>query len=299
VADATAAITPLDDFGEWIRGDGLEIVLFVLGAILLVRFVGWLRDLLLARIGGQHEDSDAVVRSEETKHRRAVAQILMWVATVVIWTVTLALVLNRFGIPYASLVAPLAAGGVALGLGAQRLVQDLINGSFIIAERQYGFGDLIQIASTPETDGAMGTVEDLTLRITRLRTPAGERVVIPNGQIVQVTNLSSEWARAIVDVPVPLGTDIAVASSLLREVGVEAYADEELKPLLLNPPTPMGVESFEGGQLTLRMVARTQPGKQFEVARALRVRVAERFLRERITTTPVDAAAPPSKERGD
>ena len=92
--------------------------------------------------------------SEASKHRRVVAQILAWVSVVLIWTVTAALVLNRFGIPLASFVAPLAAGGVALGLGAQRLVRDLIGGSFIIGERQYGFGDLSRIAATTETDGA-------------------------------------------------------------------------------------------------------------------------------------------------
>jgi small conductance mechanosensitive channel len=194
--------------------------------------------------------------------------------------VAAALILNRFGIPFASLIAPLAAGGVALGLGAQRLVLDLLNGSFIIAERQYGYGDLIRIAATPHTDGAMGTVEDLTLRITRLRTASGELVVVPNGQIVQVTNLSSEWARAVVDVPLPVNVDVMRASELLHQISGTAFEDEALKPLLLDAPTVMGVESFSAGEITLRMVARTLPGKQFEVGRRLRVKVAETFQRE-------------------
>ena len=288
-------VTPLNDVEAWVRGSGLEIVLLVLGSVLLVRFAGFIRDRVVERIGRDVGD-DVVVQSESTKHRRAVAQILTWVATVLIWTVAIALVLNRFGIPFASLAAPLAAGGVALGLGAQRLVQDLISGSFIIAERQYGFGDLVRIASTTQTDGATGTVEDLTLRITRLRTANGERVIIPNGQIVQVTNLSSDWARAVVDVPVPIGTDIVRVRELLHEVGEATYEDPDLKPLLLNAPVVLGIESFEGGSLNVRMVARTQPGKQFEVARKLRVRVAEALQREQIASAPAEAAAPPSED---
>jgi moderate conductance mechanosensitive channel len=111
----------------------------------------------------------------------------------------LALVLERFGVPFASLIAPLTAGGVALGLGAQRLVLDLLTGAFIITERQYGYGDLVHISATTMTDGVTGTVEELTLRVTRLRTAEGERVVISNGQVLQVTNVSSDWARATVN----------------------------------------------------------------------------------------------------
>lgn len=275
------AITPLTDVSVWLRGNGLEVVLLVLGAVLLGRFVGWLRDRWTAHLDASRGEEE-LVRSEASKHRHALGQILTWVVTVVIWTVTLALVLDRFGVPFASLVAPLTVGGVALGLGAQRLVLDLLSGGFIIAERQYGYGDLVHVSATTMTDGATGTVEDLTLRITRLRTPDGELVVIPNGQILQVTNLSSEWARATVDVPVPPGVDVVRANDLLRQVASEAFDDDDLKPLLLDPPTVMGVESFEVDQVNLRMVARTLPGKQFEVARRLRIRVARVFQRDGI-----------------
>jgi moderate conductance mechanosensitive channel len=99
--------------------------------------------------------------------------------------------------------------------------------------------------------------------VTRLRAADGELVVIPNGQVLQVTNLSSEWARATVDVPLPV-------------------EDDELGPLLLDPPAVLGMESFELGQVNLRMVARTLPGKQFEVARRPRILVAQAFQREGI-----------------
>ena len=283
----------LTEVSEWVRGRGLEVVLLVLGAVLLVRFVAWAGDAITRRIDATRDD-EALVRTEASKHRHALAQILTWVGIVLVWAVTLVLVINRFGVPFASLVAPLAAGGVALGLGAQRLVQDLIGGIFIIAERQYGFGDLVHISPTTLTGGATGTVEDVTLRITRLRTADGEVVVIPNGEVVQVTNLSRDWARAVVDVPLPIGVDVARANELLREVGAATLDDDELGPLLLDEPTVMGVESFEVGQVNLRLVARTLPGRQFQVARQLRVRVAEAFQREGIVAPAASATEPPT-----
>lgn len=272
------AITPLTDFSLWLRSNALEMVLFVLGAVLLSRFAVWIRDQATTRIEAT-ADPDVIVRSETSKHQRALAEILTWAFTVLLWIVTVVLVINRFGVPFATLVAPLTAGGVALGLGAQQLVRDLIGGLFIVAERQYGYGDLITVAGTADTDGATGTVEEITLRITRLRTANGELVVIPNGRVTQVTNLSSEWARAVVDIPLPVGQDVVQANETLRTVGDAAYEDEELRALLLDKPVVMGVESIEVGQVNLRMVARTQPGRQFQVERALRERIAEAFQR--------------------
>ena len=102
-----------------------------------------------------------------------------------------------------SLVAPAAVAAVALGFGAQRIVQDILAGFFIITERQYGFGDLIRLSVPSLPDPAIGTVEDVALRVTTVRTADGEVVITPNGQITQVTNLSRDWARAVIDVPVP------------------------------------------------------------------------------------------------
>ena len=93
---------------------------------------------------------------------------------------------------------------MALGFGAQRIVQDILAGFFIITERQYGFGDVVRGLRAWRTTGVTGTVEDVTLRVTTVRSANGEVIIVPNGQIVQVTNMSRDWARAVVDVPVPV-----------------------------------------------------------------------------------------------
>jgi len=273
---------PLPNVQGWIDGSGLEIVLLVLGAILLTRFAIWFRAMITERIDSNDRESDGLVRSEAAKHRQALAQVLTWTALVVVYIVTAMQILDRVGVPITGLVAPAAVVGVALGFGAQRLVQDLLAGFFIIAERQYGYGDLISIAGIGIPTNVIGTVEDVSLRMTKIRTPNGEVIITPNGSIVQLTNLSRDWARAVVDVPFPLNVDIGRASEILRQVGREVYADEELHPQLLDEPAVMGVESIELDQMRVRVVARTLPGRQFLVGRALRWRIAEALRREGI-----------------
>jgi len=286
----TVAITSLGDFGRWVRGDGLEIVLLVLGSVLLARFVSWFGARLTQRIDANDAGSDAVVRSEAAKHRHSLTQVITGTTLVLLYSVTGVLVLERFGVPLASLIAPATVAGVALGFGAQRMVQDLLAGFFIITERQYGFGDLIRISNLGSNTGVTGTVEDVTLRITRMRTVNGEVVFIPNGQITQVTNLSRDWARAVVDVPLPATADISRVNALLQSVGKSIYADDAMHALMLDAPTVMGVESIDVDRLSIRMVSRTLPGKQFEVGRELRARVAT-ALREEGIMLPVDIEA--------
>ncbi len=286
---------PLPDVVFWLRDSGLQIVLLIVGSILLTRFANWFRGVITERIDANDDESDALVRSEAAKHRHSLAQVLTWAALVFVYCVTGVQVAERLGVSSSRLVAPAAVAGVALGFGAQRLVQDLLAGFFIIAERQYGFGDLITIAIPGIPGGVIGTVEDVTLRVTKVRTPNGEVVFTPNGQIVQLTNLSRDWARAVVDVPFPLTVDISHASEILREVGRELFADEVLQPQLLDPPVVMGVQSIEVDQMQVRMVARTLPGRQFHVGLALRGRIAAALRREGIhvsdeldTTEPTD-----------
>jgi small conductance mechanosensitive channel len=284
--------TPLPDVSLWARGSGLEIVWLLTGAALLTRVATWLGGRITNRIDASARETDALVRSEASKHRHALTSVITWVALVVIYCATGVEVLRCLEVPLTNLVAPAAVAGVALGFGAQRIVQDLLAGFFIITERQYGFGDLIRLSVPNESAPAVGTVEDVTLRITTVRTSDGEVLITPNGQITQVTNLSRDWARAVVDVPVPVTADVNRVSDLLREIGEEAYKDPDLRSLLLDPPAVLGVQNLDVDQFQLRMVARTLPGKQFVVGGELRIRIAARLRREGINLpTAVETGA--------
>ena len=287
----------LNDLVHWARGSGLEIVLLVTGAILLTRLATWLRDKITSRIDAGAHQSDSLVRSEASKHRHALAQVFTWAALVVIYCATGLSVAVRLGLPVTSLVAPAAAIAVALGFGAQRIVQDILAGFFIITERQYGFGDLIRLSAPNSSQTAVGTVEDVTLRVTSIRTADGELVITSNGQITQVTNLSRDWARAVVDVPVPAAMDVNQVSDTLRLIGEQAYQEPELRRLLLDAPAVMGVQSIDVDEFQVRLVARTLPGKQFDVGRMLRARIAAVFRSEGIHLPPDLETAEPSGSR--
>jgi moderate conductance mechanosensitive channel len=294
----------LPNVGLWVSTNGLVIVLLLTGAILMTRFATWLGGKITGRIDANARETDALVRSEASKHRHAVASVITWATLVVIYCATAVAVLARLGIPVTSLVAPAAVVAVALGFGAQRIVQDLLAGFFIITERQYGFGDLIRLSVPSINDPAIGYVEDVNLRVTTVRTIDGEVVITPNGQITQVTNLSRDWARAVVDVPVPASADVTRVSDLLRAIGEEAYKDPELRDLLLDTPSVMGVQSLDVDHFQLRMVARTLPGRQFDVGRRLRVRIASGLRLEGINlpatleTPEPDGTSSPSNASG-
>jgi len=218
--------------------------------------------------------------------------VISSVAIAVLYVVVSVDVINTLGLPIGSLVAPAAVLGAALGFGAQRIVQDLLSGFFIITEKQYGFGDLVQLTIGASNE-AVGTVEDVTLRVTKLRTSDGEMFTVPNGQIVKSLNLSKDWARAVVDIPVPASADLNRVNEVLKGVSDKAMEDDLLPTLLLDKPSLMGVESIGVDEVKLRMVARTLPGKQFDAGRRLRQLVVADLRREGIdsrTPATVDAA---------
>ena len=286
----------LDDLENWARGDALEIVLLCVGAVLLVRAVQWIGGRLIERTRRSDDSLGDLIASEKDKHKGALAQALSWTATAVIYFVVALLVLERLNVPVTSLVAPATVLGAAIGFGSQRLVQDFLTGFFIFAERQFGYGDVVQIAQPGETVGISGTVEELTLRTTTLRTINGELVIIPNGEIRQVTNLSRDWARVVIDIPLALDADVGEASRILREIGEQINEDEEWAPLLLDPPSVMGVEQLAVGFNQLRFVARTLPARQWDVSRELRARIIAAFRDSGIATAQpyVTAAGGPT-----
>ena len=263
---------------DWMLTSGLHILLLLIGAVLAARFVNWAAQKVTERLDEGFVESDALVRSEANKHRQTVASLISWVSVVLIAIVVAVQLADILNVSVRGFVAPATVVGAALGFGAQQMVRDLLAGFFIILEKQYGFGDLVTLTVVSATD-ATGTVENVTLRVTRLRASDGELLTIPNGQIVKTVNLSKDWARAVVDIPVPTGADLGVINDTLRQACEHALDDKLLGELLLDAPTLMGVESIEVDVVTLRLVARTLPGKQFEAGRRLRALVVRALAR--------------------
>lgn len=272
---------------NWLSNNGLEVVLLVLGAALMTRVIAKIARMWTGRIDAKHTDED--FWSEESKHLHSLIQVISYVAVGVLYILFGIQILLRFGVNLVALVAPATVLGAALGFGAQRIVQDFLAGFFVLAEHQYGYGDIVEL--TTATGVTAGTVEDVTLRITRLRTLDGEAVIVPNGQIVTAINQSQDWARAIIDVPVPNNADMDKANEVLAQVCREITDDDRVGQYVLDEPTVMGVQSIRLEQTVIRLLARTKPGMQWEVGRRMRAVILRRFRAEGIVLEPEALAA--------
>ncbi|MDQ2647915.1 MAG: mechanosensitive ion channel family protein [Actinomycetota bacterium] len=197
--------------------------------------------------------------------------VLRSVATFIIWTLAGITILGELGVNLGPLIAGAGLAGVALGFGAQSLVKDFLAGIFILVEDQYGVGDVIDAGE------ASGTVEDVTLRQTRLRDVQGTVWHIPNGQIVRVGNMSQQWARALLDVDVAHGTDTDEAQRILKEVADGLWRDRTFAGQILEEPEVWGIEAIGPDAVSLRLVIKTQPAKQWGVMRELRRRIKQAF----------------------
>lgn len=271
----------------WFRNEGLEVILLVLGAALLTRVIGKIARMWTGRIDAQHTGDD--FWSEESKHLHSLIQVISYVVVGILYILFGIQILLRFGVNLVTLVAPATVLGAALGFGAQKIVQDFLAGFFVLAERQYGYGDIVELTTASGTSA--GTVEDVTLRITRLRTLDGEAVIVPNGQIITAINQSQDWARAIIDVPVPNSADMDKANEVLAEVCRDIVNDERVSDYILDEPTVMGVQSIRLEQTVIRLLARTKPGMQWVVGRRMRAVILRRFREEGIVLEPEALAA--------
>ena len=204
------------------------------------------------------------------KQARTVTAIVEHTGTGLIVFLGVLLIAAELGFNPAAILASAGFIGVALGLGAQSLVKDLVAGAFILFEDQFGVGDVIR------TGTHVGEVEMMSLRTTCLRDEEGAYVIIPNGDLGRVTNYAKHWGKAIVDVDLAGGEDIDQGLALLTTVAFELAAAWPER--ILDKPQIQGVEKFVDSGVTLRVVIKTQPLKQWEVARELRKRVKEALV---------------------
>jgi small conductance mechanosensitive channel len=193
--------------------------------------------------------------------------VLRSLASFVIWGIAIITILGELGIDLRALIAGAGLAGVALGFGAQSLVRDFLAGIFILIEDQYGVGDIVDVGD------ASGTVEEVTLRTTRIRDVSGTMWHVPNGQILRVANKSQQWARALLDLVVAHDTDVAAAEAVIKLTADEVWRDPNWSGQILEEPEVWGVERIGPEGVTIRLVVKTLPAKQFSLMRELRGRI--------------------------
>ena len=252
--------------------EALQIVLILAGSGLLIRAVRILADRLVRFV----QDDDPLTTNQRELRAVTLAGVFKGVSKIVIVLVAGLTILGILGINTAPLIAGASVSGLAISFGAQNLIRDFISGFFILLENQYRVGDVIRAA------GVSGQVEDMNLRITVLRDLEGVAHFIPNGEIKVVSNLAKEWSRAVVNVGVAYKENLDRVVSVLNTVGQELSRDPIFGQGILEPPQVLGVENFGDSQITLRIVTKTRPLKQWETARELRKRIKAAFDTEGI-----------------
>ncbi|HEX3514362.1 MAG TPA: mechanosensitive ion channel family protein [Trebonia sp.] len=221
-----------------------------------------------AAVDGAAAQSESALVDERRKQRvRALGAILRSAASVTIFVIAGFAVLGDLGINLAPLLASSAVVGVAVGFGAQNLVRDYLSGIFMLVEDQYGVGDVITVGD------ATGTVENVTLRITRMRDVNGIVWHIRNGAIETVGNESQGWARAVIDFPVPFESDLATIRNVLQATGDRMWNEPTWRAVMLEAPEVWGAQEISSDEVVMRMVAKTAPLRQWEVERETRARV--------------------------
>jgi len=285
--------------GELLLVRPLRIVLIVIVAALVARVGARAarRAVVSFRTRAPVSVSGGGAPSVRAEQRAAtLGDVVSGVVRTVVWSIALLVVLDELGINLAPLIAGAGIAGLAFGFGAQSLVKDVISGLFMLLEDQYGVGDVVTLGE------ATGTVEDVTLRMTRLRGADGTVWFVPNGEIRRVGNSSMEWSRALIDVIVARDADLdAVRLAVLDEAHAFA-ATPEGSATVLEPPEVWGVQAYEDKGVRVRLLVKTAPRQQYLVARELRVRLMARLAAEGlggpadavlVTAGALDQGSPP------
>lgn len=304
---ARASTSAWTTITHWLNGTPMYIVLVLLGTY-IINFVlsrTIKRAVERAAKAARHTRHGQEKRNARTaeltemlmgergeQRAEAIGQLLRSTSSVTIWSIGLLIVLSRLGIDLGPLLASAGVLGVALGFGAQALVKDYLAGIFIIIEDQYGVGDIVDVGVV------VGTVEEISLRITRLRDLTGVVWYVRNGEIVRVANRSQGWTLAVMDMPVAYDEDLARVRRIVDEVSLVMDEDPAFDDMLLGRPEFAGVESVSGEAVFIRVIAKAAPEQQVPVTRELRERIKNAFDREGVRV-PVLArpfsgpAAPP------
>jgi small conductance mechanosensitive channel len=256
----------------WLRTSGPRVLVILIGSLLLIRLLRAVSD----RIPRLMPAEEGPTITEREKRARTAASLVRTVGTSLVLLIAGMMLFREIGMDITPLLAGAGVAGLAIGFGAQSLIRDIIAGIFILSEDQFHVGDVIQAA------GVSGQVERMTLRMTIVRDLHGVVHFIPNGEIKVASNLTKEWSRAVLEVGVSYEEDVDRVTRVLSEVGQALADDETFGKLVLEPPQVLGVEALADSQVTIRMLVKTLPVKQWEVARELRRRIKMRFDREGI-----------------
>lgn len=257
------AIKSLDWLIELISNIGISILQIIIAGVvikILNRFIA---------------KSFALNNKLSERKKQTLSEVLSSVCKYTIWFIAICSILTNFGVNVSSLIAVAGVGSVAIGFGAQSLVQDVITGMFILFEDQFGVGDIVRLETLT------GTVETIGIRSTRIRSVDGDLHIIPNGMIKIITNMSKEFNRATIDIGIAYEENIDKVLDIMKDEVNKIYTQKLIDGLMAEPNV-LGIIDLADSAVVVRILADTQIGENWHVEREIRRIMKKRLDKEKI-----------------
>ena len=261
-------LTLIENIKIWAIDHGLRIVAIVIITWLLLKFMNSILAKFIRKVIPRGSFS---TKNEEEKRENTLIKISQNFFGILVWVLAIGLILSEFGVPVAPLITGAGILGVAVGFGSQSLVKDIITGLFIIAENQYRIGDYICV------DKYCGTVEDMTLRITKLRHRDGTIHYVPNSQIKVASNKSKDYSKVDFKIGVGYNTDIDLLEKVINDVGENLAKDQQFKDYIIEAPRFLRIDDFGDYSINVHILGKTLPKKQYIVTGEMRRRLKTMF----------------------
>jgi moderate conductance mechanosensitive channel len=282
-------------FADWLIG----LPLTLLGLLLFGLAIRWVLHRLVDRLvrraesgmipsrvhrlslgsfgpGKNRTTQELASRNRRVQRAKTMGSLLKSIVTGIVVAVIATMMLSEVGVNVGPIIASAGILGIALGFGAQSLVSDFLSGVFMITEDQYGVGDEVDLGE------ASGTVEAVSLRVTRVRDVNGTVWYVRNGNILRVGNMSQNWARTVLDVSVAYHEDLVKVRAVLDDIAHDLWEDEDFKGVIIEQPSVWGVQELGIDGVVVRVALKTAPLEQWAVAREMRARIKARFDHEGI-----------------
>jgi len=245
----------------------LHILLFLVLGYIVLKLI----DSTLNRLKVFIPPRDAIGVARVKQRTETLRHVIRSISKAILILIVIFQVGVELGVRMDAVLASAGIVGLAVGFGAQSLVKDVISGFFILFEDQFGVGDVVKIGEFS------GVVEQMTLRSTVLRNLEGQVHVVPNGNIQNVTVMTKDWARAVLDVTVSYEEQLGKVFDALQRVG--KHLAEDMPDRISDHPTILGIEKLDDSGVTIRCVVKTPPFKTADVLREWRRRVKDEFDR--------------------
>ena len=266
--------------GEFIHS--FQTPLLIVAILIAAALIRWLLKSVIRRTVNQVvsgvkkkqnvEDTQELIASplhaaRVVQRTRTLGSVLNNFVTAAVVGVAIVMILDTLEVSVLGIIG--AAGVLAAGLafGAQNVVKDLLNGLFMVFEDQLGVGDVVDLGEVS------GTVEEVGLRVTKVRSVDGTLWFVRNGEILRVGNLSQDWARVIIDLPAPYTADVAAIQEKLLQTATTMANSAAWRSKILEKPEIWGIESVSAEAIVIRLVMKARPAEQWAVARELRLRL--------------------------